>query len=108
MWYTPWVLLTSTFFHKKSTIFAISRNTDIDCILKNMVEILMMLTKLATLDLLKIKVFGNKVYDVIFFVHDPNSKVLSCDSIYIVNVAMWAKFSNPSISMRVVIITTTW
>ena len=53
-----------------------------------MVEILMMSAKLAILDLLKIKVFGNKVYDVIFFVHDTTSKVLSCDSIYIVNVVM--------------------
>ena len=26
-------LLTSTFFHRKSANFAISRNTDIDCIL---------------------------------------------------------------------------
>ena len=29
----PWVLLTSAFFHQKSANFAISRNTDIDCIL---------------------------------------------------------------------------
>ena len=28
-----WVLLTSAFFHQKSANFAISRNTDIDCIL---------------------------------------------------------------------------
>ena len=33
MWHTPWVLLTSPFFHRKSTNFAISRNADIDCIL---------------------------------------------------------------------------
>ena len=32
-WHTSWVLLTSAFFHWKSAIFAISRNTDIDCIL---------------------------------------------------------------------------
>ena len=31
--HTPWVLLTSAFFHQKSANFAISRNTDIDCIL---------------------------------------------------------------------------
>ena len=30
---TPWVLLTSAFFHRKSTIFSISGNTSIDCIL---------------------------------------------------------------------------
>ena len=32
-WHTPWILLTSVFFHWKSSNFAISRNTDIDCIL---------------------------------------------------------------------------
>ena len=32
-WHTPWLLLRSGFFHWKSTKFAISRNTDIDCIL---------------------------------------------------------------------------
>ena len=31
--HTSWVLLTSTFFHWKSAKFAISRNTDVDCIL---------------------------------------------------------------------------
>ena len=31
--HNPWVLLTSAFFHWKSGNFAISRNTDIDCIL---------------------------------------------------------------------------
>ena len=33
-WHTPWFLLTSAFFYRKSTTnFAMSRNTDIDCIL---------------------------------------------------------------------------
>ena len=32
-WQTPWLLLTSAFFHWKSANFVISRNTDIDCIL---------------------------------------------------------------------------
>ena len=32
-WHTHWVLLSSAFFHWKLTIFVISRNTDIDCIL---------------------------------------------------------------------------
>ena len=32
-WHTPWLLLTSAFFHRKSANFVISRNTDIDCIL---------------------------------------------------------------------------
>ena len=32
-WHTPWVQLTSQFFHRKSVDFVISRNKDIDCIL---------------------------------------------------------------------------
>ena len=32
-WHTPWVLLPSAFFQRKSLVFVISRNTDIDCIL---------------------------------------------------------------------------
>ena len=32
-WHTSWVLLTPAFFHWKSANLAISRNTDIDCIL---------------------------------------------------------------------------
>ena len=32
-WYTLWVLLVSAIFHRKSVNFAISRNTEIDCIL---------------------------------------------------------------------------
>ena len=32
-WHTPWVLMISAFFQRKSANFAISRNTDIDCIL---------------------------------------------------------------------------
>ena len=37
-------------------------------------------------------------------VHDVTNKILSSDSNYIVDVAMWPKFGNPSISMREVII----
>ena len=32
-WHTPWILPTSAFFHRRSVNFAISRNTDIDCVL---------------------------------------------------------------------------
>ena len=32
-WHTPAALLTSAFFHQKPANFAISRNTDIDCVL---------------------------------------------------------------------------
>ena len=49
--------------------------------------------------------FWNKGYDVITFVDDVTNKILSRDSNYIVDVFMWPKFDNCSISMREVITT---
>ena len=63
-----------------------------------------MSSKMATPGLLDILVFWNKRYDFILYVHDITSKVLSRDSIYIVDVGMWPKFGNTNISMREVII----
>ena len=60
----------------------------------------MMSAKLATLDLLKIKIFWNKGYEVTISVHDATNKILSRDSKYIVDLVMWLKFGNSSISMR--------
>ena len=68
-----------------------------------LVAILMTSAKLTTLGLLRIKVFWNKRYDVKIYVHDVINKVLSRDSNNIVDVVMWAKFSNSNISMREVI-----
>ena len=59
-----------------------------------MVTILMMLAKMVTPGLLKITVFWNKGYDVIISVHDVNNKILSRDSNYIVDGAMWPKLGN--------------
>ena len=70
-----------------------------------MVTILMMSAKITTPGLLKIRVFWNDGYDVIISVHDVTNKILSRDSNYIVDVVMWPKFGNSSISMREVIIT---
>ena len=64
-----------------------------------------MLAKMATPGLLKITVFWNKGYDVIISVDDVTNKILSRDSSYIVDVFMWPKFDNSSISMREVIAT---
>ena len=75
-------------------------------VLINMVAILMIWTKLATLGILKIKVFLNKGYYVIIFVHDVTSKILSRDSNHIVDVVMWTNFVNSSIYTGEVIITT--
>ena len=68
----------------------------------NMVAILMMSAKLATLELLllKIKIFWKKSYGVIIYIHGVSNKVLSRDSNYIVGVVMWPKFVNSNISMK--------
>ena len=71
----------------------------------NMVKILMMSAKMANPDLLIIKVFRNKGYYVIISGHDVSSKVLSLDSNYIVDMVIWPKFGNSSISMRGFMIT---
>ena len=65
----------------------------------------MISAKVATLGLLKIKLFWNKGYDVIIIVHDITNKTLLCDSSYIVDDVMRPKFGNSSISLREVIIT---
>ena len=70
-----------------------------------MVKILMMLAKIATPGLLKIKIFWTKAYDVIVSAHDVTSTILSRDSNYVLNVVMWSKFGNSNISVREVIIT---
>ena len=53
-----------------------------------MVTILMMSAKFATPDLLEIKIFRDNGYDVIVLDCDVNSKILSCDSKYIVDLVM--------------------
>ena len=65
----------------------------------------MMPAKMATPGLLKIKAFWKKGYDVTIFVDDVTNKILSRDSNYIVDVFMWPKFGNSSISMREVMTT---
>ena len=60
---------------------------------------------MATPGLLKIKIFWKKAYDVIFSAHDVTNTILSCNSNYNVNVVMWQKFGNSSISLREVILT---
>ena len=61
--------------------------------------------KLAPLGLLKIKVVWNKDYDVPISVHHVTNKISSRDSNYIVNVVIWPKFANSSISMEEVTVT---
>ena len=53
-----------------------------------MVKILMMSAKMATQVLLKMKVFWNKFYYVIYAVYDVTNEILSHDSNYIMDVVM--------------------
>ena len=70
-----------------------------------MVTILMMSAKIALLGLLKIEEFWFEGFDVSIYVHDLTNKILSHNSNCIVDVVMWPKFGNSSISMEEVIIT---
>ena len=70
-----------------------------------MITILMMSAKTTTPGLLIIRVFWNNGYHVIISVRDVTNKILSRDSNYIIDVVMWPKFGNCSISIRGVIIT---
>ena len=70
-----------------------------------MVIILMMSAKLASPGLLKIKIFQNKGCDVIIPDYDVTNKILLRGSNYIVDVVIWPKFGNCSVSKREVIIT---
>ena len=65
----------------------------------------MMSAKMANSVLPKIKMFCNKGYDVIIAANGVTSKVLSNGSNYIVDVFMWSKFGNSSISMKEVFTT---
>ena len=64
----------------------------------------MMWDKLATLDLLKLKVFWSKRYDVIIFVHDVSNKTLLGNTNYVLDVVMWQIIGNSRISKRKLII----
>ena len=106
--------MTSVIFHQKLANFAISKNTDIIAfryiifnflnifwvfkdVLINMVTIWL---KMATLGLLKIKLFLNKDYDIIVSVHDVINNILSRDSYNLVDVVMWPNFGNNNFNER--------
>ena len=119
--HVSWVPLTSAFFHQRLATSVISKNTDIyyilinnfqnfsmnalEIVLINMIGCLKVSVKLATLHLLKIELFWNKGYKAIVFVDDVTNKILSLESNYFLDVVIWPKFGNSSISMREVIIT---
>ena len=53
----------------------------LETVLINMITILMISAKMATIDVLKIKVLWIKGFEVMIFVHDISSKILLYDSI---------------------------
>ena len=65
----------------------------------------MMSAKMATPGLLKAGIFWNKGYDVINPFNAITNNILLSDSNYIVDVLMWQKFGNSSISERKIITT---
>ena len=65
----------------------------------------MVSVELATPRLLKIMVFWNKGYGIIIPVDDVTKKTLLSGSNYVLDVFMWPKFGNSSVSTREVITT---
>ena len=65
---------------------------------------LMMSAKFVTPSFLKIKTILNESYDVVISVHYVTNKILSGDSIYLVDVVMWPNFGNSGISMKEAVI----
>ena len=60
---------------------------------------------MATSGPLKIKVFWNKDYYVIYSVYGATNKILSHDPNHILDVVMWPKFGNSNVCIGEVIIT---
>ena len=109
-------------FPQEISKFALSRNTDIDCMLihnfqffltyfeslrislTNIIAILIMSAKIATIGFLKIKVFWNKKYNVIISANGIINQFLSRGSNCIVDVVRWPKFVSSSIYIKEVVI----
>ena len=59
-----------------------------------------MSAKIIVAGLNRVKVFLNKVYDIIIFVNGATNKFLSIEWNYIVGVIIRSKFGNSSTSMK--------
>ena len=59
----------------------------------------MLPANIATSDLPQVKIFWDKDYDAIISLHDITKKNLSRDTNHIIDMIMWRKFGNSSISM---------
>ena len=74
--FSTWFLIILTFLES------------LKIVLINMVTILIMSAKMATPGLLKLKIFWDKLYDVIISVHDITNEISSHDPNYFVDVVM--------------------
>ena len=63
---------------------------------------------MATPGFRKIKVFWKKGFDIIIVVNYLTSQIFSGGSNYIIDVVTWPKFGNSSLSMKEVIITSSF
>ena len=70
-----------------------------------MITILMVSAKIAALGLIQLKIFWNKSNNVKIFVYEVTKKIFLRESNYIVDVVMWPKLGDCSISMGEVVIT---
>ena len=91
----------------KQFLILLTFRQSLNIFLINLVIIFMITAEMASPGPLKIMVLLNKGYDVIISVNDATNRILWDDSNYIVDVFMWTKFGNSSISMREAITTST-
>ena len=61
-------------------------------------------SKFGNFDIFLKKTFWNKGYDELTHIYDVTNTVSSCHSNYIVDIVMWPKFVNSSVSVREAII----
>ena len=113
-WPNPWVLLASAFFNQKPANFAVSRSTDILCMLVhnfnafnffqpfnnfliNMATMLIKSERMAALGPFKIRIFFKTfVHDITKkkLLHDIILKMCSCEHSLVILAFLWQKLSS--------------
>ena len=83
--------------------FLLYSKIQINVALLSVTEILMIPIKLATQDIFKIKVFWNEEYDFITSVYSVINESFSRVLNYVVDLVIWPKFGNSSISFTEVV-----
>ena len=86
-WYRlHWYKYRYRFHFNTEVLILLTLFESLQVVLINLVAVLMISAKLATLGLLKKQVFRNKGSDTIVYIYDVNNKILLRDSNYIVDV----------------------